>query len=381
MPTPKKDESREDFIKRCIPEVLKDGTAKDGSQGNAVCNSIWKDKKNIGDSKMADGKPINTQDDQRKKLRISPVNGKCPEGYTLKADKKGEKMCFLNETKKPADEKGKFVEEKKDEGDTKMTNEKVQSKVVSLFSNEEEVSKFKEVLEKLEKADSLEAAKLLVVEFRTLIPEAPAEEAKVEEKKEEETKEEDKKEEKAEEVKEEDKKGEESKETADAPKVKGLDTQLTDALDLNQKMITKLEESSKENSMLSDINEKLKKDVSTLTDSLKVYQDTEAKEEKDRLSSKFNEACSKYCDFMDIPKDERKAIEKQMSTYSEDMLDNTLKYVQNKQTQMSEDEVEVETKPSSELSEEATVMTQDDYNDMSARDKTSYLHGLIAKGK
>ena len=43
MPKPNPGESRKDFINRCIPIVIREGTARDGSQGNAICNSIWDD--------------------------------------------------------------------------------------------------------------------------------------------------------------------------------------------------------------------------------------------------------------------------------------------------------------------------------------------------
>lgn len=42
MPTPNKDESKEKFISRCIPYVMKEG--KDKDQATAMCYSIWKDK-------------------------------------------------------------------------------------------------------------------------------------------------------------------------------------------------------------------------------------------------------------------------------------------------------------------------------------------------
>lgn len=41
MPTPKKNEKKKDFIARCIPIVLEEGTAKDQDQAVAICNSIW----------------------------------------------------------------------------------------------------------------------------------------------------------------------------------------------------------------------------------------------------------------------------------------------------------------------------------------------------
>lgn len=42
MPTPNKGESEKDFVSRCIPVVLKEGTAKNNSQGAAICHSMYK---------------------------------------------------------------------------------------------------------------------------------------------------------------------------------------------------------------------------------------------------------------------------------------------------------------------------------------------------
>jgi HK97 family phage prohead protease len=47
MPKPNQGESREDFVQRCIPVVIEDGTAEDGSQANAICNSMYKEE-NMG---------------------------------------------------------------------------------------------------------------------------------------------------------------------------------------------------------------------------------------------------------------------------------------------------------------------------------------------
>jgi len=41
MPTPNEGESQKDFVSRCIPIVLEDGTAEDNDQAVAVCNSMW----------------------------------------------------------------------------------------------------------------------------------------------------------------------------------------------------------------------------------------------------------------------------------------------------------------------------------------------------
>ena len=39
MPKPKAKESQNDFLKRCIPQVIKEG--KRGKQAIAICASLW----------------------------------------------------------------------------------------------------------------------------------------------------------------------------------------------------------------------------------------------------------------------------------------------------------------------------------------------------
>lgn len=51
MPTPNANEPQKDFIARCIPIVLKEGTAKDQKQAAAICFSIWRRSKGHSMSK------------------------------------------------------------------------------------------------------------------------------------------------------------------------------------------------------------------------------------------------------------------------------------------------------------------------------------------
>jgi uncharacterized coiled-coil protein SlyX len=44
MPNPKKGEKQQDFISRCVPVVMDDGTAKDNKQAHAVCRAMWDGK-------------------------------------------------------------------------------------------------------------------------------------------------------------------------------------------------------------------------------------------------------------------------------------------------------------------------------------------------
>lgn len=45
MPKPQGGETRKEFVSRCIPIVIDDGTAKDPDQAVAICNSIWEQEK------------------------------------------------------------------------------------------------------------------------------------------------------------------------------------------------------------------------------------------------------------------------------------------------------------------------------------------------
>jgi len=45
MPIPKKGETKKDFISRCIPFVIEEGTTDDPKQAAAICYSIWRRSK------------------------------------------------------------------------------------------------------------------------------------------------------------------------------------------------------------------------------------------------------------------------------------------------------------------------------------------------
>lgn len=45
MPTPKSDENETEFVERCVPMVLDEGTAKDGEQAAAICHSMYRKHK------------------------------------------------------------------------------------------------------------------------------------------------------------------------------------------------------------------------------------------------------------------------------------------------------------------------------------------------
>ena len=68
MPKPLPNESKNDFIKRCIPIVIDDGTAKDGTQANAICNSLFDNPER---NSMDDKKDNSAHPRKKDKLNIS----------------------------------------------------------------------------------------------------------------------------------------------------------------------------------------------------------------------------------------------------------------------------------------------------------------------
>lgn len=45
MPTPTATETKKDFIDRCIPYVINEGTANSPEQAYAICQGLWNENK------------------------------------------------------------------------------------------------------------------------------------------------------------------------------------------------------------------------------------------------------------------------------------------------------------------------------------------------
>jgi hypothetical protein len=54
MPTPREGEDRKEWLKRCVPVVLEDGTAEDQDQAVAICNSMWEENMEKKTEKQAE---------------------------------------------------------------------------------------------------------------------------------------------------------------------------------------------------------------------------------------------------------------------------------------------------------------------------------------
>lgn len=53
MPTPMKGESQKEFVSRCIPYVIKEGSAKSQDQAIAMCFSMYRQHKKKGKKKKS----------------------------------------------------------------------------------------------------------------------------------------------------------------------------------------------------------------------------------------------------------------------------------------------------------------------------------------
>lgn len=86
MPTPRADESRSDFLDRCIPQVLDEGTADSPEQAVAICSSMFErggdksaskhrpeDRKRRTMTALADGASLRTARFQGRRHLVAPV--------------------------------------------------------------------------------------------------------------------------------------------------------------------------------------------------------------------------------------------------------------------------------------------------------------------
>ena len=300
-------------------------------------------------------------------------------------------------------------------GNSKMSKEiKENIDNISLFQDDGTIDKLKAIIEKLETADSIEAAKVLVVELKDLLPIAK-EALKEEEKKDEKTKEDTKPAEKegeevkeetvakpegkkegepeAEVVKKEGEAGEETKvETKEAevvvekPAEAVKESSLSEALKINDELISQMGIATAQIGTLEQINSKLKENNSQLSEKLAVtekelsqFKDTEKKEAETRFSTKLESTLGEYCKFMGIPEDDKKSVEKMMSTFSEDMLEKTMGYIKDKEISQMKDEPDPKTVQSSQLNSEKTRETLlQSYTKLeSAKDRTDFLFDVM----
>lgn len=319
-------------------------------------------------------------------------NAKAPAGVAW--------TIFKKKYKKVGD---KWVAHESKKGESRMSDSKDNSDIdYSLFQGDGDIDKLKNIISKLENADTIEAAKVLVVELKDLLPVVPEEkeetpEEVTEDKKEEKTKdseEEDKetveKEEKAEDAakkkaEEASKAAEEKKPETEEPKEE-KPSSLQEALDLNEEMITQLQEAHTQIETLEKINSKYKKDISVMSAKLKESEgklSQFASAEKSRKEKKYNaklkEVLEKYCSFMGIPSGDRVSVEKMMSTYSEDMLDKTLGYIEDRKISQLQEEEDPKTVPSSDLSKaEKTKSIMAAYEKIdNSREKTDFIFDMM----
>lgn len=75
MPEPQTNESRDEFIERCIPIVIDDGTAEDNEQAFAVCNSMWEQREKAGGKRPMERKTLEF------KVTKFDYRGRTLEGY------------------------------------------------------------------------------------------------------------------------------------------------------------------------------------------------------------------------------------------------------------------------------------------------------------
>jgi len=252
------------------------------------------------------------------------------------------------------------------------------------FQLEDIYSKVQSIAERLEAAETLDDAKNLVNELRGIIP---VEEGDGDEQEEQKQEKEDPEQEQ--EKKQEEEKQEEEKIIEDRIEE---DTKLSEAIKLNDKILTALKESENETdkskemlnkqrtkfeeqiNILNKINQKYKTDFNSLVDEMGKFLSVLELKRVTAFKKKVDKVSNDYCSFMGTNDEkERAKVRDTMSKWSDDMLEQTAKAISMKRTKMSGKEPVVLTTPSSKL-KQATTFSEKDWNKMSSEDRTSFLY-------
>ena len=252
------------------------------------------------------------------------------------------------------------------------------------FQVDDIYSKVQSIAERLEASETLDDAKNLVDELKSLIP---IEEGDVNEQEEQEQ------EEGRKEKQEESEKEEEKEKIINVKEDKiEEDTKLSEAIKLNDKILTALKESENENdkskellkkqstkfeeqvNVLNKINQKYKSDFNSLIDEMGRFLSVLELKRVTAFKKKVDKVSNDYCSFMGTNDEKEKAkVRDTMSKWSDDMIEQTAKAISMKRTKMSGKEPVVLTTPSSKL-KQATTFSEKDWNNMSSEDRTNFLH-------
>lgn len=298
-------------------------------------------------------------------------------------------ICHSRIMGKMADEK---LEEKvnsilnKTTGEYKMENKEV---TIAKFTDSAVVAKVNEIIAKLEKAEKIEDVKALIPDLKALV-----EEDKKEDKEEEKPaempmdpmmKSEPEKQlekvvtEATKEVKVEAPKVEEKKEEvkASAEPTKTQPSSFSEVLELNDQLISKLKEASTEISKLETDIATYKKEIDSLNGKISEFAAKEKAELEQKRVAKFNDVFSKYVQFFKIEEKDFDVIKGQMSTFSEDVLEQMNKHIENKKMSEMKSEPEVVTHPSSELGVNEQPKPVIHWNELDAKAKTKFFFEKI----
>jgi len=258
---------------------------------------------------------------------------------------------------------------------------------LSKFQEEDIFARLKSIAERLEAAKTIDEVKPIVLELKELTK--TEEEEDGEEKEETEQKEEGKE---VQEIKTE----VPAVEPAESKPVENSqdNSQLSEALKLNEKILTALKESEDETEklkgeakvqetkfseqiqMINKINEKYKSDLDSLSTDVVNFINILNEQKMTKFSERINLVAKDYCNFMNLPESEMANVRQTMSKWSEDMIEQTAKAISTKRTKMTEREPIVLTTTSSQL-RETTAFSDREWEVMTAEEKMRHLHSKM----
>lgn len=295
--------------------------------------------------------------------------------------------------------KGLFIHEFSEEVDMVSDNVTVE---VTVFTDEKAVTVLKGIIEKLEKATTLEEAKAVKEELEALVPVSEDSTDEVEEKDVPKEIEEIAQESATvtEEVQSEGATVEDTKKTevaeakmSDVPAVETVElakfteleerlnstmTQFGDVLQLNEKMITALKEAESEIDALKSVNTQLSSKVQEAESQVSVFKARVESFEHERFSTLLHDVHKRWCSvFKLVNKEKQEEAFRMLSNFnSEDKLVEMNAYLDSLEKNV-ETEPLIMTQHSSVFKE--TVQEEPDLSTMSQKERVAYLHGKYLK--
>ncbi|MGQ4893449.1 MAG: hypothetical protein ACP6IQ_02350 [Candidatus Njordarchaeia archaeon] len=156
MPDPKDFKSKKDFLKVCIPTLIKEGKSQD--QAVAVCNSMWKNRNKKIEAKMDNLDKTLPPELQEVLTQVDNIEGGSD------TDSKVRRAGASSESRLTSEQEPNNLTGEKSMADQTITKEDIRKEVEAMLAEKDAQAKIQEKIEQLESEKASLSAKVEEVE-------------------------------------------------------------------------------------------------------------------------------------------------------------------------------------------------------------------------